>query len=128
MSTKVIERQTNLSGFATTGIANIGVGNELLIDLPPNALLLAVDVFSTVLFDAGTSAALTVSDGTTTFAAGVDVKNGLGSKVVANVPKFYPSGGTLTISLAQVGTSTVGTAFVVARFVVQNRGGEVYSA
>ena len=122
MTTRVIDRQYPLVGLVDCGIANIGAGNGFDIALVPNALLLDIVVLTVTAFD-GTTNTATVSDGTTTFANAVDVKS-TGSETVSNTPKFYPSGGTLSVTLAQTGTATVGRVMVMARYVVLNRGGE----
>lgn len=122
--TKIAERQYMNVVVADASIANIGAGNELLIYIPPNGLLQGMDVLTVTAFD-GTTNTLTAGDGTTVFANAVDVKT-TGSETVANAPKFYPNGGTLTISLAQTGTATVGRALVAVRFVVLGRGNELF--
>lgn len=122
---KNIERQWALKAFATVGPANMGSGNGVTMQLPPGALLLGIEVFGTVAFDSGTTATLTVGDGTTTFANAVSVLT-VGTKTVTNVPKYYPTGGTLTVSLAQTGSdATAGEAVVVPDYVIRDRGNEI---
>ena len=119
------ERQYPLSAVADLGIAQIGAGNEVLINLPPNALLTGLAVQTVTAFNAATTNTLTITDGTTTFVNGVDVKTA-GAETVANLAAFYPSGGTLTISMAQTGAAaTAGRAFVVATYQVLGRVNEV---
>lgn len=121
---KAYERQYPLSAIADLGIANLGAGNEVTIPVPPNALVLEVVVLGTTAFDSGTTATVTATDGTTVYANAVDVKS-TGAKTVANVPKFYPTGGTITCSAAQTGTAgTVGRALVMVRYVTLNRANE----
>lgn len=110
--------------------ANFGAGNGITIALPQGALLLGIDVFTETAFNTGSTgtATLTVSDGTTTFASAVDVKTA-GAETVTNVPKYYPAGGTLTITMAEVLVTiaaTVGRTFVVPRYGILNVGDEVY--
>lgn len=119
------ERQYPLSAVADLGIAQIGAGNEVTIRVPPNAFLTGLVVQTLTAFNAPTTNTLTVSDGTTTFVNAVDVKT-TGAETVANLAAFYPSGGTLTISMAQTGGSaTAGRAIVVATYQVLNRVSEV---
>ncbi len=82
-------------------------------------------VQTVVAFNSATTATLSISDGATTFAAAVDVRT-VGAEVVANLAAFYPSGGTLTISMVQTGAAaTVGRVIVVATYQVLNRVNEV---
>lgn len=121
----ITARQEAAYAVAQCGIANIGAGNGLSIQLPVNALLLDLTVDGVTAFNAGTTATLTVSDGTTTFASGVDMTS-TGRKTVSNLGKFYPSGGTLAVTLAETGTAaTAGSAFVCAKYVIAGR--EQYS-
>lgn len=122
---KVYDRQWPLSAVADMGIAQMGAGNEMTIKLPVNALLMRLLVVTVTAFDSVTTATATVSDGTTTFASAVDIKTA-GSETVSNAPKFYPTGGTLTCSLAQTGgDATVGRVLVIPEYVVVGRGNEI---
>lgn len=119
------ERQYPLSAVADLGIAQIGAGNEVTIRVPPNAILTGLAAQTITAFNNTTTSTLTISDGTTTFVNAVDVKT-TGAETVANLAAFYPSGGTLTISMAQTGTAaTAGRALVVATYQVLNRVTEV---
>lgn len=119
------ERQYPLNAVADLGIAQIGAGNEVRINLPPNAILTGLAVQTATAFNSATTTTLTVGDGTTTFANAVDIKT-TGAETVANLAKHYPSGGTLTISLAETGAAaTAGRAFVVATYQVLDRVNEV---
>lgn len=114
-------RQEPQYAVADCGIANMGAGNEQLIDLPVNALLLDVTADVGTAFNAGTTATATVSDGTTTFVNAASVA-ATGRQQGTNLGKFYPSGGKLTISLAQTGAAaTAGRAFVSAKYIVVGR-------
>lgn len=125
MTTKNIERQWPLAAMVPVGVENIGADNGVDLQLPPGALLVDLKVLATTAFNSGTTATLTVGDGTTTFANAVDIST-TGNKSVSNVPKYYPSGGKLSITLAQTGTdATAGEATVVATYVIRNRGNEV---
>ncbi len=116
----IIDRQLVKSGSAVLGIANIGAGNEVTFGIRPGTHLLRVMVHTVTAFD-GTTNTATVGDGTTVFANAVDVKT-TGSETVANAPKYYPSGGTLTVSLAQTGTATVGEVVVVYEYLLRDNG------
>lgn len=121
----VNERQYPLNAVADLGVAQIGAGNEVRINLPPNALLTGLAVQTVTAFNAATTNTLTVADGTTTFVNAVDVKT-VGAETVANLAAFYPSGGTLTISMAQTGTAaTAGRAIAVATYQILGRVNEV---
>jgi hypothetical protein len=115
----IFGRQSPAIAMVDLGIANIGAGNEITVTIPPGGVLADLKFLTTTAFD-GTTNTATVSDGTTTFVNAVDVKS-TGSETVANVPKFYPSGGTLTFSMAQTGTATVGRALAWAAILGVNR-------
>jgi len=118
------DRQTVLGAAAVVGPANMGAGNEVNIALPAGAVLLRLLALTTTAFDSSTTATMTIGDGTTTFASAVDVKT-LGAETVTNVPKYYPTGGTLSVALAQTGTAaTVGAAVVAPEYVVLDRWSE----
>ena len=122
MATKIIDRQWPLAAMAEVGAANVGAGNGVNIVVPPGAALLRVMVLTTTLFD-GTTPTLTAGDGTTTFANAVDITS-VGSETVANAPKYYPTGGTIAVTLA--GTAvTSGKAFVIAEYLIAGRGNEI---
>lgn len=123
--TKLNERQYALNAVADLGIAAIGAGNEYTVALPPNAFLTGLVAQTVTAFNAATTNTLTVSDGTTTFISAVDVKT-TGAETVSNLAAFYPSGGTLTISMAQTGAAaTAGRTIVVATYLILNRVNEV---
>lgn len=122
--TKNVSRQYPLAGLADLGIAQNGAGNEVTFKLPPGALLVNLTVDTTVVFNSTTNT-LTVSDGTTTFAAAVDTKT-LGRETVANLGKHYPTGGLLTVSMAHTGTApTTGRVFVQPTYVIVGRENEI---
>lgn len=124
-TTRLIDRQNADFAMADCGIANIGAGNEVLIGIPVNALLLSIAVYTDTAFNSATTTTATVGDGTTTFASAVDIKTA-GAETVANVPKFYPSGGVLTIALAQTGAAaTAGRVFVVPQYLILGRGDSI---
>jgi hypothetical protein len=122
MPTTIVERQWPLTAVADCRVANIGAGNGFEIKLPPNAMLLDLTVDTVAEFN-GTTNTLTVGDGTTTFANAVDVKTA-GRETVANIGKFYPSGGTIAVTLAQTGTADAGRAIVRVGYVILGRSNE----
>ena len=116
-STHLDERQYPLAAIADLGISNIGASNTVTVRLPQAALLTSIQLLTVTAFNSETTATATVSDGTTTFVNAVDIKS-TGSETVANVPKFYPTGGTLTVTLAETGAAaTAGRAIFVANYV-----------
>lgn len=122
MTKKLIDRQWPLAAVAVVGADNVGAGKGLEFTLPPGALLLRIAVQTTTAFN-GTTPTLTVGDGTTTFANGVDISSA-GAETTTGVPKFYPTGGKVSITAAGTGV-TSGEAIVVAEYVVKNRGNEI---
>lgn len=124
MTTKKTDRQYGLIAEVELGIENMGTGNGKTMVLPPGAVLLRAVWLTVTAFDSVTTATGTLTDGTTVFVNGENVKT-TGSETVANVPKYYPSGGTLTASLAQTGgDATVGKALVSVEYYIVGRGQE----
>ncbi len=125
-TTREFNHQKVRSVVVDLSIDNMGTGNGKTVKLPQGALLLRILYLTLTAFDSVTTATGTVSDGTTTFVNGVDVKSA-GSETVANTPKFYPAGGELTFSLAQTGAAaTVGRVIAVPEYVIVGAGDEVY--
>ena len=121
---KVIDRQWTLDALAFLGPANVGAGLGYDIVLPPGALVLRVAVQTVTAFN-GTTPTATVTDGTTVFANAVDISS-TGAETVANAPKYYPSGGTISINAANAGGSTTaGLAAVSIEYVIRDRGNEI---
>lgn len=121
-TTNIIDRTHAYVATVDLTIADIGASNTNTVKLPPNAILLRATLLTYTAFDSETTATATVSDGTTTFVNGVDIKS-TGSETVSNVPKFYPSAATLTITLAETGaTATAGRALFVCEYVILNNG------
>lgn len=116
MSTNQYNRQQLQAAFVKLGIANIGTGNGVTVDLPQGAELLRISYHTVTAFDSATTTTGTVSDGTTTFVNAENVKT-TGAETVANVPKYYPTGGRLTFTLAETGaTATVGEIVAVVEY------------
>lgn len=124
--TVVSGRQEPQYALADCGIANLGTGNEAVIGLPPNALLLEVSNDVVTAFNAGTTSTCTVSDGTTSF-INADSIAATGAATGTGVPVFYPAGGTLTVSLAQTGTAaTAGRVLVYVKYLQVGRAQKTY--
>ena len=125
MTTRVIDRQYPLYAVKKLTKANIGAGNGYDFVVPMNALVIAVGLQTTTAFDSGTTATGTIGDGTTTFVNAVDVKT-TGAETSAGAPKYYPTGGTITVSLAETGaTATAGEAIAYFSYVILERGQEI---
>lgn len=103
-------RQSPKYAVADLGPAQMGAGNEVTFKIPRGALVVGVGVYTETAFNSATTATATVADGTTTFVAAQDIKTA-GAETVAVPTKFYPNGGTITVSLAQTGAAaTAGRA------------------
>lgn len=117
MTTNVYQRQHPEYAICDLGIANIGTGNGYTINVPAGAFVTQVALNTVTAFDSGTTATGSIGDGTTTYVNAQDVKS-TGIETVAVVNKFYPDGGTITVSLAETGTTaTVGRAVAVVGYV-----------
>lgn len=124
MTTRITEAQYPLISRCKLTKANLGAGNGYEVVLPPGAIVTRVIVGTQTAFDSGTTATVTVGDGSTTFANAVDVKTA-GNETVSNTPKRYPTGGTISITAAETGTTaTTGDVEVVIEHIVENRGNE----
>lgn len=123
---KIGDRQYNKSALAALTVKHIGAGNALTFSIRPGTVLMSALVLTTTAFDtAGVgTAALTVTDGTTVFANAVDVKTA-GVETVANAPKYYPAGGTITVSIAETvatTSATVGSVLVQFEYLIVGNG------
>lgn len=124
MTTNVYDRGKVQTIVADLGPANSGAGNGISAKLPRGSVLLRLTLLTVTAFNSTTNTA-TVSDGTTTFVNAVDTQS-TGSETVANAPKFYPDGGTLSATLASTGTApTAGRAVLVAEYVQIGVGGTI---
>lgn len=125
MSKIIDSRQYPLVALANvTGAAGpTTAATQHEIKLPPGTLLRSVGVH-TVLAFTGTTPTMDVGDGTTVFANAVDL-SATGAGTVTGAPKFYPAGGTITVTTAGAGMDA-GQAVVTAEYVVVNRDNESY--
>jgi len=126
MATTLIEgRQYPLVALAEATPANDGAGNEIFVNVRPGTVLRGVQVLTLTAFTSTTNT-ITISDGTTTFVNAQDIKT-TGSETVAVAFKYFPSGGTITISLARTGdASTAGLVHVLLDFVQLGRANELH--
>lgn len=121
---KLIDRQWPLNALAFIGPANVGAAVGYDIVVPPGALVLRVAVQTVTAFN-GTTPTATVTDGTTVYANAVDITS-TGAETVSNAPKYYPTGGTISVNAANAGgTTTAGLAAVSVEYVIRNRGNEI---
>ena len=116
---KVMGRQFPAVAVCDVGPADMANGYDIVV--PPGGYLRALAVQTITAFNSETTAVMTISDGTTTFVNAVDLTS-TGAETVANVPKFYPSGGTLAVRPTQTGAAaTAGRTLVFADIVGINR-------
>lgn len=97
--TKLQGRQHPLSACVNAGIAQIGSGNEVVFKVPPGGYVDSVDFQVITAFDGTGTVTATLTDGTTVFINAQTVKS-TGAVTAAVSQKFYPNGGTLTLSIA----------------------------
>lgn len=126
MATTLIEgRQYPLVALAAATPENNGAGNEIVVNVRPGTLLRGVQVLTLTAFDSTTNT-ITIADGTTVFVNAQDIKS-TGSETAAVAFKYYPSGGTITVSLASTGTApTAGLVHILLDFVQVGRANELH--
>lgn len=126
-NTAINERQYMRWAVADCSIANSGTSLGYTVHIPAGGLVLLIYVDTITAFNSQTTDTLTVADGTTTFANAVDTTS-TGRETVSNIGKVYPTGGTITISLAHTGTvGTAGRALVTIGYVVPGAAHEYQS-
>lgn len=122
----ITDRQSPKVILAVLLAANMGAGNGFEAKLPQGALVLNVQAVTATAFNSGTTATLTVGDGTTTFVNAQDVATP-GTETSAVSQKYYPAGGTITGTLAQTGSAaTAGRVLVAITYVEAGAGGTIY--
>ncbi len=122
MNTHVIDRQLTKNALAFLGVANMGAANTVTFSVRPGTFVLRVFTQTITAFDSGTTATATISDGTTTFVNAVDIKT-TGAETSAGAPKYYPTGGTITVTLAETGTAaTVGELAAGFEYLIRGNG------
>lgn len=109
---KQVERQHPFVALVTLNAKS--AGNTVQLAVRPGTLVTDIKVHTVTAFD-GTTPTATVGDGTTTFANAVDISSA-GAETVTNVPKYYPTGGTIAVSVA--GAPTVGLAFAYVTYLI----------
>lgn len=122
MTTNVVERQYPLVAAVKLGIANIGAGNGYDIKVPAGAVVTRVQLLTATAFD-GTTNTASIGDGTTVFVSAEDVKTA-GLEVSDVTAKYYPTGGTISVTMTQTGTATVGEAIALVEYVIPGRWSE----
>ena len=123
---KQIDRQYPKVAVADLGIANIGVTNTVTVTIPANALVTSVLLQTAIAFDTASTgtATGTATDGTTSYVTAQDLKTA-GAETSVGAPKFYPTGGVITFSVAEVvatTTATVGRALGVVEYLIVGNG------
>lgn len=118
-----VSRQASLFAFVDLGVANMGAGNGISVLLPAGAQMVNIAAHVVTPFNSATTATVSASDGTTTFISAEDAKAAALTNVTVDVPKkFFPSGGTVTFSLAETGaTATAGRIVGWVEYIVANR-------
>lgn len=112
MATNQYERQSAKYITVELGIAHIGTGNGYTAVVPRGAQIVSIRADVSTAFNSATTTTLSLSDGTTTFISAEDAKTA-GPVTVDVASKYFPDGGTLTISMAETGaTATAGKACV----------------
>lgn len=122
MTTNNMSRQTKLVASNLMGVDNIGAGNGVSFNLPNGAQLAGIGFHPSVAFN-GTTNTVTAGDGTTTFISAEDAKV---TTAVAtdSTSKYYPSGGTITFTLAETGSTTAGSGVAWIEYFVLDRWSE----
>jgi hypothetical protein len=129
MTTRTNARQYPLQAVVDLGIANIGTGNGYDFKLPPDAVIHTVRAVIVTAFNSATTTTLTVTDGTLALLSAVDAKAAANTMYSNTAGKFYASGGTITVSMAETGAAaTAGRAIAVVEYSILDRSNEVQSA
>jgi hypothetical protein len=115
-------RARKLTASALVGIANIGSGNGVSFAVPAGAFA-EVGAHIVTAFNSATTTTISASDGTSTFISAEDAKAAALTNVTVDIPrKYFPSGGTITFSLAETGdAATLGSAVVWVEYEVVGR-------
>jgi len=123
MSTNQTERQSTLVALLELTSANLGAGNEVTCNLPVDAFVIDVVPYVSVGFN-GTSPTINVTDGTTAFVSNEAAATSNALLATDSKVKFYPSGGTITASLAGTGVTT-GRGVIAVQYVRLGRSHEI---
>ena len=124
MTTPINARQAPLTALIEVGVEHIGTNNGVTFKVPHGAYVTDVKANVATAFNSSTTTTLSVSDGTTTFVSAQNAKSP-GAVTVAVAQKFFPTGGTFTVSLAETGNAaTTGKAYVAVQYVEVSRWSE----
>lgn len=117
-------RQTLLGIVVKLTKDNIGA-NTVTANLPAGALVVAAGLFTDTAFNGTGTVTGNITDGTLVLVSAQDVKT-TGSETVAASHKYYPTGGTITFSLADANSnSTAGVAVGHVSYYQVGRGSEI---
>jgi hypothetical protein len=122
MSTDQYNRQEAKYAVVDLGVDNAGAGNGYTAKLPQGALVVSAGLVTVTAFDGTGTVTGTITDGTTALVNAQDVKT-TGIETVAVAQKFYPTGGTITFSLADANSdSAAGRAIGYVSYVQLGNG------
>lgn len=111
---------------ATVQFLAADIATNVVVYLPPGALLLGGDAVVTTVFN-GTTPKLTATDNSgspISFFGNVDAATAAHTGIAAGAGTYYPQGATVTIAVS--GGATSGAALVDLRYVVVGRSNEAY--
>jgi len=114
---KVLERgyvAAFVIAFGTT-LGDSDLGNTKQAAVEPGTIITGGGIDITTVFN-GTTPTLTVTDGTTVFFNAKDATAAGYTAITTGLGKFYPNGGTISVSNGGTGT-TSGQAFFIAQYV-----------
>jgi len=124
-----VGRQYGLDILADYGAGTNDIADGVIINLPPNSLLVSGAVNVQTVFG-GTSPKLTAVDNSATplslFGNVAADAVGITAALTAGADVFYPFGATITIKVAG-GTVTPGLALVRLSYLIKDRENEVYT-
>lgn len=98
MATNAYERQQPKYAMVDLGPTNIGSAGYTAV-IPRGSLIVAVGLITVTAFDGTGTVTGTITDGTTAFVNGQDVKS-TGIETVATAQKFLADGGTVQFNIA----------------------------
>jgi len=121
MSTNNFNRQKLLAIVVPLTFANIGAAS-VTANLPPGAVVVGASLYTDIAFNGSSTVTGTITDGTLAFVSAQNVKT-TGAETVAATNKYYPSGGTITFSIADAGSdSTAGSTVGVVLYAQVGKG------
>ena len=125
-TTRIIDRQKIKVASTFMGVTSIGAANKHEFGVRPGTEILRMVAHTITAFNCGGTgtATLTVTDGTTTFVNAVDVES-TGSETVTGVPKYYPTGGTISCTITEVvdtAAATLGEVMISYEYIIRGNG------